>query len=77
MRRCAGRRLTLASISALNEALVVDGTAQPLDGFPHLESIYGGAQSLPATNVEIQYLEHLMRLDFGTPETSQPHKHLS
>lgn len=52
----------------LNEALLVDGTAQTLDNFPHLESLYGGASALPASHIEIRYLEHRMRLDLGTPE---------
>jgi hypothetical protein len=54
--------------SPLNEAWVVDGTPQPLDHYPHLESIYGGASALPASNVEIRYLDHHMRLEFATAE---------
>jgi hypothetical protein len=52
----------------LNEALLVDGMPQPLADFPHIESIYGGAAILPVTNVEIQYQEYLLRLDFDARE---------
>jgi hypothetical protein len=56
----------------LAQAFWVDDVAQPLHGFPHLASIYGGVATLPATSVDIQYQEHLMRLDFSAPQLSSP-----
>mgnify|MGYP007022263831 CR=1 FL=1 len=64
-----GARVEFRTGGPLEAALVVDGTPQPLANFPHLESIYGGAATIPAHRVEIQYQEHQMRLDFGMPET--------
>jgi hypothetical protein len=64
-----GEHVRFATSSPLGEALIVGGVAQPLTDFPHLASIYGGAETMPATAVEIQYQEHLMRLDFGTAQT--------
>jgi hypothetical protein len=63
-----GQSVRFRADGPLHEALLVDEIPQPLDGFPHVESIYGGAATLPATSVEIQYQEHLMRVDFETPE---------
>jgi hypothetical protein len=63
-----GQDTTFDLNGPLNEALVVDGAAQPLDNYPHLESLYGGSSDLPASHIEIRYLEHLMRLDLATPE---------
>jgi hypothetical protein len=63
-----GQRVEFDLIAPLPQALVVEGTPQPLKDFPHVASIYGGAPALPATSVEIRYQEHRMRLDLGTPE---------
>ncbi|MCC6458222.1 MAG: hypothetical protein IT328_24935 [Caldilineaceae bacterium] len=68
-RSLMGQEIDFRFHAALHEALRVDGVAQPLKGFPHLESIYGGAAALPATSVEIAYHDHLMRLDFDAHET--------
>jgi hypothetical protein len=68
-RSLAGNEIDFDLDKSLNESWVVDGVAQPLEGFPHLESLYGGAAALPATSVEITYHEHLMRLDFDAHET--------
>jgi hypothetical protein len=65
-----GQTLRFSSVAALDQALWVDGVAQPLDEFPHLASIYGGASSLPATSLDIHYQEHQMRLDFSAPTLS-------
>jgi hypothetical protein len=63
-----GERINFGLTTPLHDALLVEGAAQPLESFPHLESIYGGTASLPATDVEIRYQEHVLRLDFETPE---------
>ena len=66
-----GQLITFRANKRLDDALLVDGEPQRLQEFPHLESIYGGAATLPAESVEIYYQEHRMRLDFGMPETPQ------
>jgi len=63
-----GRRLQFSLHVPLAESFQVDESAQPIDDFPHLESIYGGAANLPATSVEILYQEHHLRLDLGIRE---------
>lgn len=63
-----GQTMQFRAAVPLDDALRVDGVPQPLQGFPHLESIYGGAAAIPANAVEIQYQEHRMRLDFGMAE---------
>ena len=51
----------------LSTPLLVDGEPHSLSDFPHLESsAYGGATTLPAESLSIQYQEHLMRLDLST-----------
>jgi hypothetical protein len=60
-----GQAIRFGMSEPLDTALQTDGAPQPLDGFPHLESLYGGTRALPATEVEIRYQEHLMRLDLG------------
>lgn len=45
--------------------LTVAGQAQNPTTFPHLHSPFGTAQGLPATSLDISYLDHVMRLDFG------------
>ncbi len=63
-----GVRVQLDAKAPLAEAWLVDGQPQPLANFPHIESIYGGAAALPADYIDIQYQEHVLRLDFGAPE---------
>jgi hypothetical protein len=65
-----GNHIRFDATAPLSEALFVDDIAQPMDNFPHIASIYGGAPLLPATAVEMQYQDHRMRLDFGTTEVS-------
>jgi hypothetical protein len=64
-----GKNLQFNSLGTpLGEALIVDGSPQSLTDFPHIESIYGGAASVPAMSVEIVYQEHQLRLDLSTPQ---------
>ena len=65
-----GQNLHFNAQGALDQALWVDGEAQPLHDFPHLASIYGGATTLPAMGIDIHYQEHHMRLDFSAPRVS-------
>jgi hypothetical protein len=64
-RSLRGQAITFSMSEPFDTALLVDDRPQPLDGFPHLESLYGGTRALPAAEVEIRYQEHVMRLDLG------------
>lgn len=66
----AGQTIRFRPTGPLAQALRVDDEPKPLADFPHVASIYGGAAALPASSVDIQYHEHLVRLDFGATETS-------
>jgi hypothetical protein len=46
--------------------LLLNGREQPITGFRHYESPYC-VVDLPATQMEIQYLDQGMRLDFSLP----------
>lgn len=48
-----GQKVRFFVEGELDRALLVDERAQQLDNFPHVESIYGGAATLPATTIEI------------------------
>jgi hypothetical protein len=65
-----GERVRLAAYGPLAEAWYVDGQPQRLTDYPHFESTYGGAATLPADHIDIQYMEHIMRVDFGATEVS-------
>ena len=43
-------------------AFLVDGAEQPLAGYPHIDGPYGQA-ALPATDLDILYLEYRLRLN--------------
>jgi hypothetical protein len=67
-----GQSIRFDGAVPLAAAWQVDGVAQPLTNFPHVAGIYGGADALPAAHVDIQYLDHVMRLEFATPEVPNP-----